>query len=285
MGHLGLLLAAVALALACVTSAGADTVTVDLEYQTDTLTWALYATIVDTGSGNSGDHGLAALRALVDNVDFGTVTLAPDIGAIDPIDPGGPNERPAVLQTAGGTLDIIYGQNINNAPSVAGGVGVGGRALVMEGTFPVASTPPAFGNDDQSLTTDGNFLNVAAPGPFGRALPWDGVTLNVVNVTTADLSGDFNGNGSVDVADYVVWRNALGTAYEEEDYGVWRSNFGRTLTIAGAALPSFEPLPATVPEPTALYLVSIGLATIMWRRFVRQRRSPEADAGNSTILA
>jgi len=34
------------------------------------------------------------------------------------------------------------------------------------------------------------------------------------------IPGDFNNNGVVDAADYVVWRKGLGTTYDQNDYGV-----------------------------------------------------------------
>jgi hypothetical protein len=53
------------------------------------------------------------------------------------------------------------------------------------------------------------------------------------------LPGDFNADGTVGAADYVVWRNTVGQAVaglaadgdgdridDTDDYGVWRSNFG-----------------------------------------------------------
>jgi hypothetical protein len=61
-------------------------------------------------------------------------------------------------------------------------------------------------------------------------------------------SGDYNRNGVVDAADYVLWRKTQGTmtatAYAgadgsgnksvgSEDYTVWRSHFGQTITPAG----------------------------------------------------
>ena len=46
----------------------------------------------------------------------------------------------------------------------------------------------------------------------------------------AGLDGDFNSDGKVDAADYVVWRKGfLGGTFGEEDYAAWRSNFGATL--------------------------------------------------------
>ena len=71
------------------------------------------------------------------------------------------------------------------------------------------------------------------------------------------LLGDFNGNGSVDLADYTVWRDNLGAVDESgfapgtgngggvdvTDYTDWKANFGNT--GAGSLVAS-----ATVPEPS-----------------------------------
>lgn len=258
--------------LIAITSLRADTVNVDLEYRADTLTWQLYAEIADTGTGNSGQHGLAALRALLDNVDFGAngeaVTFAANTGAIDPVDFGGNNQRPAVLQTTGGTLDIIFGQDtFHNPGSVVGGVGIGSRDLIVSGTYQNALTPPTFGDDELGRTTDGNFLDVAAPGPFGLALPWDGVTLNVSNVTPGNLTGDYNNNGIVDAADYTVWRDNLGSFttlpgdttpgfVSQSDYTVWKSNFG---AVGSAATTS-------IPEPACCWLIASCLGLFISTR-------------------
>ena len=45
-------------------------------------------------------------------------------------------------------------------------------------------------------------------------------------VGPANLAGDYNQNGTVDAADYVVWRNGLGTTYTQDHYDIWRANFG-----------------------------------------------------------
>jgi hypothetical protein len=73
--------------------------------------------------------------------------------------------------------------------------------------------------------------------------------------------GDFNNNGRVDSADYVLWRNGgplqneggvtTGSA-TPEDYNTWRANFGRA-AAAGSGLAS------GVPEPTTVVSVLIVL--------------------------
>jgi hypothetical protein len=80
----------------------------------------------------------------------------------------------------------------------------------------------------------------------------------------ASLPGDYNHNGIVDAADYVVWRKGLGTTYRQADYDVWRAHFGQTAG-GGAALPSAEPLSA-VPEPTSCVLMVIAAVAVFIRR-------------------
>jgi uncharacterized membrane protein len=80
----------------------------------------------------------------------------------------------------------------------------------------------------------------------------------------ATLPGDFNTNGTVDAADYIVWRNGLGTTYTQADYNTWRANFGRS-AVAAATVAVGNSIPA-VPEPTAASLLLIGPALMLaWR--------------------
>jgi hypothetical protein len=67
------------------------------------------------------------------------------------------------------------------------------------------------------------------------------------------LTGDFNHDGRVDAADYVLWRQTGGSSQE---YAVWRQNFGEL--IGGAVSES-----SAVPEPSSgmlTLLVVAGLA-------------------------
>jgi hypothetical protein len=67
------------------------------------------------------------------------------------------------------------------------------------------------------------------------------------------LAGDFNEDGRVDAADYVVWRKTDGT---QDEYNTWRTNFGRTAGGDGSAA-SFAAQSA-VPEPTTILLIMVG---------------------------
>jgi hypothetical protein len=88
------------------------------------------------------------------------------------------------------------------------------------------------------------------------------------STTPPGVTGDFNNNGTVDAADYVLWRDG-GTLQNDPtqgnqpgDYDVWRMNFGKTAG-GGAAIPSAVSLSASVPEPAACVLLLSGLAIFM----------------------
>jgi hypothetical protein len=66
---------------------------------------------------------------------------------------------------------------------------------------------------------------------------------------TGGLTGDYNNDGSVDAADYVVWRKQ--NINGQDGYNAWRANFGRT--TGGAAVNQ-----AAVPEPATMFLFLLG---------------------------
>ncbi|HEX4414875.1 MAG TPA: M64 family metallopeptidase [Lacipirellulaceae bacterium] len=76
------------------------------------------------------------------------------------------------------------------------------------------------------------------------------------NEQIVKLPGDFNLNGVVDVADYVAWRNGLGTTYTAADYNTWRTHFGQEAGAGASAVT------ASVPEPTSAVLFVFGLLAV-----------------------
>lgn len=107
--------------------------------------------------------------------------------------------------------------------------------------------------------TRSNDSNSAAPQPvLSEVIDHPGNDIGspgfVPGVSTP-LEGDFNGNGVVDAADYIRWRETDGTA---TGYNVWRTNFGRT-AASGAGLA------VAVPEPAGIVLV-VGLVVLVVRR-------------------
>jgi hypothetical protein len=80
-----------------------------------------------------------------------------------------------------------------------------------------------------------------------------------INAASANNSGptngDFNHNGTVDAADYTVWRNGLGTAYLPGDYNLWKSDFGKSFLPIGGGAVANVPEPAFAPMLAALVLL------------------------------
>ncbi len=94
---------------------------------------------------------------------------------------------------------------------------------------------PAIGNSFNLFdwtnigSASGAFTSFQLP-PLASGLKWDTSQLyasGVIAVATG-LPGDFNQNGVVDAADYVLWRDNLAATYTQNDYNVWRTHFGQT---------------------------------------------------------
>jgi hypothetical protein len=89
------------------------------------------------------------------------------------------------------------------------------------------------------------------------------------------VAGDYNSNGKVDAADYVLWRSTLGQSVTagtgadgnadgtitQDDYGFWRARFGN---ISGSG----SLAPANVPEPATLVgcCLALGAISMLSRR-------------------
>jgi hypothetical protein len=121
---------------------------------------------------------------------------------------------------------------------------------------------------------------------FGQFAFWasftDGSQGVFVSNAVANMPGDFNNDGAVDAADYVVWRkNSSG---DQAMYDAWRANFGTSLGPgSGAALPSAAPLSAAVPEPSTLALLVIASALRSYRQ--RGRQNSHGFASPPTSVA
>jgi autotransporter-associated beta strand protein len=109
----------------------------------------------------------------------------------------------------------------------------------------------------------GTFSAVNAPIFSGHALNLVYGTNQVMLVVGA--AGDFNGDGTVNAADYVVWRKRLGT---QDEYNAWRTHFGQSSAGGNGTGATAN---ATVPEPAILTLLlfpSAAFSAINRRRRV-----------------
>jgi hypothetical protein len=98
----------------------------------------------------------------------------------------------------------------------------------------------------------------------------------------SELEGDYNGNGAVDAADYVVWRDTLNQSGDDlaadgdsdgtidpDDYDVWKMHFGEG-PGAGGFTAAQESIP--VPESTPALLMLLCVAALRVRTELQRRR-------------
>jgi GH35 family endo-1,4-beta-xylanase len=111
---------------------------------------------------------------------------------------------------------------------------------------------------------------------FELALGKEGLAMDLV-IPAPILLGDYNDDGVVNAADYVVWRNHQGTdavlpndptpgEVTELDYDVWVTNYGTT----AEGLDDSQ----AVPEPATATLLTLAACGLAWRR----QRSPHPRA-------
>ncbi|HJQ79455.1 MAG TPA: hypothetical protein VJ828_05845, partial [Lacipirellulaceae bacterium] len=115
------------------------------------------------------------------------------------------------------------------------------------GNLYVANSAISTTSDDPLLT--GQLVQVFSPGGSWKAITNSNGTFSLVPLAPpGGVAGDYNNNGVVDAADYVIWRKLLGTNTQlqnegdgvtpgmvtDEDYTTWRTNFG-LITPPGAS--------------------------------------------------
>jgi hypothetical protein len=109
--------------------------------------------------------------------------------------------------------------------------------------------------DWTGVTPTGTF-NVTSPYTWSLSNLY--TTGEVTLTALAAIAGDFNNNGIVDAADYIIWRKTDGTP---AGYNAWRTHFGQPGGSGAGAIAN-----AAVPEPTTLVLVLIGTLALLSRR-------------------
>lgn len=174
------------------------------------------------------------------------------------------NEENAVTEDIGGFSDFPFEVEMDvNAPD---GFDAGDTVTYdvnVNGSFVMS----------QSVVLDGDFGGYLSFSSNSGGALYDNLKITAFEDRMLGLAGDFNGDGTVDAADYTVWRANLGAADEsslngngsgsggvdEADFNLWRTQYGQASGSAAAS--------ATVPEPSTVLLIVMGLAaTAMGRR-------------------
>lgn len=109
-----------------------------------------------------------------------------------------------------------------------------------------------YATHESSMSLNGGNSNLG-----GTVLNWAPPQL-IISYGAAGLTGDYNGNGKVDAADYVLWRNDPASfGGTPAGYNTWRGNFG-TGAGSGSALGG-----SAVPEPAMwILLLSVMVAAL-----------------------
>jgi hypothetical protein len=262
--------------------------------------------VTDTGSGATlGGTGFIGTSAAPSNITL-TSNATSGIGArLFPGDLTGTTTTTNHLITAPGTLtvhgnitfDALSSLNVDITGTTAGtqydqiaehgtvtlsGAGLnvnlgtyvptGSETFTLIDNFGAQTVSGAFG----SLNGVAGDYSEGAAVTLGSALyhiTYDGgATHNDVmligGAAPVGVPGDFNGNGVVDAADYVLWR-AGGPLQNEvsdqgtvtpQDYLDWKARFGNT---SGAGSGSSLSKSGAVPEPSTLMLLTFALSAVL----------------------
>jgi cyclophilin family peptidyl-prolyl cis-trans isomerase len=159
-------------------------------------------------------------------------------------------------------------------------------AAFLSGELNVSSLGGTWAANDtfdvvKAASITGSFTQFDLP-LLSQRLVWN-ISRTATEFTLKVVAADFNGNGIVDMADYVVWRNNKGLAsgatvaqgdadsngaVNDLDFAIWRGNFGN---IRGTSLGSGSLVSGGVPEP-ASGLLAIGGAIAVASSHLRLRR-------------
>jgi parallel beta-helix repeat protein len=143
------------------------------------------------------------------------------------------------------------GQDVHSIVATAGQLFV--NPIEIGGDYHLLAASPAI-NAGTSFLAPAVDLD-GESRPFGA-----GFDIGAYEWRSAALAGDFNSDGSVDGADYVVWRKTNGSAAQFQE---WRANFGATSGSASARA-------VATPEPAALALAAgCAMALVVLRAYPR----------------
>ncbi|MEX0642995.1 MAG: autotransporter-associated beta strand repeat-containing protein [Pirellulales bacterium] len=145
---------------------------------------------------------------------------------------GGHNEYNGVTSVNEGTLLVNGNHFTGDAYTVASGATLGGTGRISANVVVQGGGILAPGASIGTLTVGGaeisGTLRIEGAGSLIDKL--------MVGTVVLPGDGDFNNDGFVDAADYVVWRKDPGSFDGDFGYAVWRMNFGDSESFTGGDL-------------------------------------------------
>jgi hypothetical protein len=227
-----------------------------------TVDWWFYDPL-GAGGTNFRDYGALAFYANVpSDTDYPSggsptgINQRLSLGATN--QPGFDNTKyqARVVGATDGTMNTQGWYNLSLARSVGWH-----EARIALGAPAGTATPVSFYIDDMvnpllvhNIMSPSGIDVVELNGAFGPTPGYfDDITVS------APLAGDYNHNGVVDAADYVLWRKGLDTTFTQADYDTWRGNFG--LSGGSGAISG-----SAVPEPATMVVAILGMAVMFARR-------------------
>jgi len=123
-----------------------------------------------------------------------------------------------------------------------------------------------------------------------------GAGLDIGAAEYLPLPGDYNGDASVDAADYVIWRRSLdqvgsGLAADGNrngridagDYAVWRMHFGQPSSSGASTAATRDLLTQSIPEPASVLLLVLTFVAIPGIRSNSRRRQIDASTASPDV--
>lgn len=215
---------------------------------------------LSSSSATSATLSIATIAAGTQGTANGTLTLNPSF-----VDISG-----AAILGDGATLEMtLAGPNRANGTAGPGQyAAIDAGTLQLDGDLVVLldeTFTPMVGQSFSLLvasTISGSFDSIGLP-VLPSGLDWQMSQSSsdfIISLVSISLSGDYNLDGSVDAADYTVWRDTLGQSgvglaadgnnsgiVDSADYEIWKTNFGSESSLVAVS--------SGIPEPSTIVLM------------------------------